>query len=82
MAAETRIQRCLCREVDEIWQYRVGGNLTTFNKDYGAVEEGRSRIEAFATIAIYSWWQCTGGEAGRANADIRVEILAVVLRRY
>ena len=57
VAAKTRIQRCLCREVDEIWQYRVGGNLTTFDKDHGAVEEGRSRIEAFATIAIYSWWQ-------------------------
>ena len=57
VAAKTRIQRCLCREVDEIWQYCVGGNLTTFDKDHGAVEEGRSRIEAFATIAIYSWWQ-------------------------
>ena len=60
VAAKTRIQRCLCREVDEIWQYRVGGNLTTFDKDYDAVEEGRSRIEAFATIAIYSWWQSSG----------------------
>lgn len=29
----------------------------TFDKDYGIVEEGQSRIEAFATIAIYSWWR-------------------------
>ena len=28
-----------------------------FDKDYGTVEEDQSRIEAFATIAIYSWWQ-------------------------
>ena len=29
-----RIQHCLCREVDEIWQYRTGGNLTIFDKDH------------------------------------------------
>ena len=40
VAAKTRIQRCLRREVDEIWQYRTGGNLATFDKDYGTVEEG------------------------------------------
>ena len=38
-----RIQRCLRREVDEIWEYRMGGNLTTFDKDHGTAEEGRSR---------------------------------------
>jgi len=26
-----------------MWQYRTGGNLTTFNKDYGTAEEGRLR---------------------------------------
>ena len=34
VAAKTRIQRCLCREVDEIWQYHTGGNLTIFDKDH------------------------------------------------
>jgi hypothetical protein len=29
-----RIQRYLYREVDEIWQYRTGGNLTIFDKDH------------------------------------------------
>jgi hypothetical protein len=28
---------------DEIWQYRMGGNLTIFNKDHDTAEEGRSR---------------------------------------
>ena len=28
-----------------------------FDKDRGAVEEGRSQTETFTTIAIYSWWQ-------------------------
>jgi hypothetical protein len=27
---------------DEIWQYRIGGNLTIFNKDHDTAEEGRS----------------------------------------
>jgi hypothetical protein len=78
--SKTRIQRCLCREVDGIWQYRTGGNLTIFDKDHDAAEEGRSQAEAFATIAMYSWWQlgeieCVpnsksaegGGEAGHAH---------------
>ena len=30
----TQIQRSLCREVDEIWQYRTGGNLAIFDKYY------------------------------------------------
>ena len=51
--SKTRIQRCLCREVDGIWQYCTGGNLTIFDKDYDATE-GRSQTEAFTTIAIYS----------------------------
>ena len=83
--SKTRIQRCLSREVDGIWQYRTGGNLTIFDKDHDAVEEGRSQTEAFATIAIYSWWQlgeieCVpnlksaegGGEAGHAHGCIIV----------
>ena len=28
---------------DEIWQYRIGGNLTIFNKDHNTAEEGQSR---------------------------------------
>jgi len=30
-------------EVDEIWQYRTGENLTIFNKDHDTAKEGRSR---------------------------------------
>jgi len=44
MAAKTRVQRCLCREVDGIWQYRTGGNLTIFDKDHDTAEEGRSQV--------------------------------------
>jgi hypothetical protein len=50
--------------VDEIWQYRTGGNPTIFDKDYGTVEEGRSQVRqkqgscsqayGFATITMYS----------------------------
>ena len=40
VAAKTRIQRCLYRNVNEIWQCRTGRNLTTFNKDYSTTEEG------------------------------------------
>ena len=53
-SAKTRIQRCLYREVDEIWQYCAGGDLTIFNKDHNTVEEGQSQTEAFTTIAMYS----------------------------
>jgi hypothetical protein len=28
---------------DEIWQYRMGGTLTVFDKDHDTAEEGRSR---------------------------------------
>ena len=63
VAAKTRVQRCLCREVDEIWQYRTGGNLMTFNQDHGTAEEGLqkqgscSQAYGFATITMYSWWK-------------------------
>ena len=50
---------------DEIWQYRMGGNLTIFNKDHDTAEEGRSQVRqkqsscsqayGFATITMYSW---------------------------
>jgi hypothetical protein len=43
VVAKTRIQRCLSAMADEIWQYRMGGNLTIFNKDHDTAEEGRSR---------------------------------------
>ena len=52
---------------DEIWQYRMGGNLTIFNKDHDTAEEGRSQVRqkqsscsqayGFATITMYSWWR-------------------------
>ena len=42
---------------DKIWKYHMDGDLTIFIKDYDAAEEGLSQIEAFATIAIHSWWQ-------------------------
>ena len=57
----------------------MGGNLTIFNKDYDAAEEDQSQTVAFATIAIYGWWQLgevenvpnlkprKGGEAGQAQ---------------
>jgi hypothetical protein len=72
------MQRCLYREVDEIWQYCTGGNLTIFNKDHDTAEGGQSQTEVFTTIAMYSWWQSSeiecvpnlnlakGVEAGRA----------------
>jgi len=44
VAAKTRVQRCLCREVDGIWQYRTGGNLTIFDKDHDTTEECRSQV--------------------------------------
>ena len=44
VAAKTRVQRCLCREVDGIWQYHTGGNLTIFDKDHDTAEEGRSQV--------------------------------------
>jgi len=52
VAAKTRIQRCLCRKVDEIWQYRTGENLTIFNKDHDTAEEGRSRRFLQSSIRI------------------------------
>ena len=52
MAAKTRTQRRLRREVDEIWQYRTGGNLTTFDEDHGAAEEGRSRRSCSQAIRL------------------------------
>jgi hypothetical protein len=70
MAAKTRIQRCLCREVGGIWQCRMGRNLMTFDKDHGTAEEGLqkqsscSQAYGFATITMYSWWQ--PGEIGCA----------------
>ena len=70
VAAKTRIQRCLCRYADEIWQCCTGRNLTTFDKDHGIVEEGLqkqsscSQAYGFATITTYSWWQ--PGEIGCA----------------
>ena len=54
VAAETRIQRCLCGKVNEIWQYRTSGNLTTFDKDYGALEEGRSQSSELNVGVDYS----------------------------
>ena len=60
VAAKTRIQRCLCRDVDEIWQCRTGRNLTTFNKDHGTAEKGLqkqssySQAYGFATTTTYS----------------------------
>ena len=59
MAAKTRIQRCLCREVGGIWQCCMGRNLMTFDKDHGTAEEGLqkqsscSQAYGFATITIY-----------------------------
>jgi len=67
VAAKTRVQRCLCREVDGIWQYRTGGNLTIFDKDSDTAEKGRSlsacscsQAYSFATITMYSWWRFSG----------------------
>ena len=40
VAAKTRIQHCLCRDIDEIWQCRTGRNLTTFDKDHGTTGVG------------------------------------------
>ena len=66
VAAKTRRQHCLCREVDEIWKYRMGGNLTIFDKDHTLRDREGSCSQAygFATITMYSWWQ--PGEIGCA----------------
>ena len=56
VAAKTRIQHCLCREVDEIWQYHTGGNLTIFDEDHDTAGSC-SQAYSFATITMYSWWQ-------------------------
>ena len=29
--------------VDEVWQYRMGGNLMIFDKDHDTAEEGRQK---------------------------------------
>ena len=54
--------------IDEIWQYRMGGNLTIFDKDHDSIEADRegscSQAYGFATITMYSWWQL--GEIGCA----------------
>ena len=41
VAAKTRRQHRLYKEVDEIWQYRTGGNLTIFDKDHDIVGSRR-----------------------------------------
>ena len=54
----------------------MDGNLTIFDKDHDAVEEGRSQTEAFATIAMYSRWQL--GEIERVpNSKSAVMHMAV-----
>jgi len=48
---------------DEVWQYRMGGNLMIFNKNHDTAEEvcqqqsSCSQACGFATITMYSWWQ-------------------------
>ena len=65
------------RKVDEIWQYRTGRSLATFDKDHSTTEEGLqvrqkqsscSQAYGFATITMYmySWWRSD------ARAEIKI----------
>jgi hypothetical protein len=66
------MQRCLCREVDEIWQYRTGGNLTIFDKDHGTAEEGRrSKVLAAKHTVSLQLPRAAGGN--QATLDARTE---------
>ena len=67
----TRIQRCLCREVEEIWQCRTGRNLTTFDKDHGTAEEGlvsRNKVLAVKHMASLQLLRTAGGNQAKLDA--------------
>jgi hypothetical protein len=62
---------------DEIWQYRMGGNLTIFDKDHDTAEEGRSRTAEVLAAKHTASLQllCTaGGNQARLDARSEFEI--------
>jgi len=62
---------------DEIWQYRTGGNLMIFDKDYDTAEEGRSRTAEVLAAKHTASLQllCTvGGNQARLDARSEFEI--------
>jgi len=73
LSAKTQVQRCLYREVDEIWQYRMGGNLTIFNKDHGTV------LAAKHTASLQLLCTVSGNQA-RSDARTECKILELSLR--
>ena len=53
VAAKTRIQRYLYRDINKIWQCYTGKNLTTFNKNHGTTEEAsRNKVLAAKYMAL------------------------------
>ena len=62
---------------DEIWQYRMGGNLTIFDKDHDTVED-RSRTAEVLTAkhtASLQLLYTVGGNQARSDAHSDFEIL-------
>ena len=67
-----QIQHCLCREVDEIWQYCTGGSLTTFDNDHGTVEEGaRSKVLAAKHTASLQLLCTVGGDLASLRTEAK-----------
>ena len=70
-----QIQHCLCRDVDEIWQYCTGGSLTAFDKDHGTAEEGaRSKVLAAKHTASLQLLCTVSGNQARLDTRTEFEI--------
>ena len=65
---------------DEIWQYRMGGNLTVFDKDYDAAEIAKV-LTAKHTASLQLL--CTvGGNQARLDARTKFKILERSLKGH
>jgi hypothetical protein len=74
VAAQTRIRRRLCREVDEILQYCMGGNFTIFDKDHDMRRKAdRSKVLAAKHMALLLVCM-VGGSRARLDARTEFEI--------
>ena len=60
-------------EVDEIWQYRMGGNLTIFDKDHGTVLAAKHTASLQLLCIV-------GGNQARSDARTECKILELSLR--
>ena len=68
---------------DEIWQYRMGRNLTIFDKDHDTAEEGQSRtaeVLAAKHTASLQLLYTVGGNQARSDARTECKILEPSLR--